>query len=86
MATISAAEAEGHFHELLDRVVRGEEIVVTRDDQPIARLVPERPHGLESVRRAVHNLRALRQEMATRGVEPLTDEEILSAIREGRRY
>lgn len=42
MATISAAEAEGRFHELLDRVARGAEIVVTKDNQPIARLVPER--------------------------------------------
>ncbi len=86
MATISAAEAESRFHELLDRVSRGEEIVVTRDNQPIARLAPWRRHGPERVRQAVENLRALRQELANRGFEPLTDEEILSAIREGRRY
>ena len=86
MATISAADAESRFHELLERVSRGEEIVVTRDDQPIARLVPERPKGLERVRQAVENLRALQQDMTKRGFEPLTDEEILSAVREGRRY
>lgn len=43
MATISAADAESRFHELLERVSQGEEIVVTKDDRPIARLVPERP-------------------------------------------
>lgn len=43
MEMISAADAESRFHELLERVSRGEEIVVTKDDQPIARLVPERP-------------------------------------------
>ena len=62
MATISAAEAESRFHELLDRVSRGEEIVVTRDDQPIARLVPERPQDLEKIRQAVQDLHALRGE------------------------
>lgn len=86
MATISAAEAESRFSELLDRVSRSEEIVVTRDDRPIARLVPERPTGLEGFRRAVEDLHALRREMASRpGFKPLTDEEILEAIREGRR-
>lgn len=86
MATISAAEAESHFRELLDRVSRGEEIVVTEDDQPIARLVPEQPQGLQGVHQAVEGLRALRADMAKRGFVPLTDEEILSAIREGRKY
>ena len=86
MATISAADAESRFPELLDRVSRGEEIVVTRDGQPIARLAPERPKGLDGVRKAVENLRALQQDMTKRGFVPLTDEEILSAIREGRRY
>ena len=86
MSTISAADAESRFSELLDRVSRGEEIVVTRDDQPIARLVPERPKGTEGIRRAVEDLHALRREMASRpGFKPLTDEEILEAIREGRR-
>ena len=86
MATISVAEAESRFSELLDRVARGEEIVLTRDDQPIARLVPERPKDLEEIRRAVEDLHALRREMASRpGFKPLTDEEILEAIREGRR-
>ena len=43
MTTISAAEPESRFSELLDRVSRGEEIVVTKDHEPIAPLVPERP-------------------------------------------
>jgi prevent-host-death family protein len=83
---MSAGEAERRFRELLDRVSNGEEIVVTRNDQPIARLVPEKRHGREGVREAVEDLRTLRREMAERGFQPLTDEEILSAIREGRRY
>lgn len=86
MSTISAAEAEIRFQELLDRVAHGEEIVVTQDDRPIARLVPERQNGPEGVRQAVEDLHALRREMASRpGFKPLTDEEILETIREGRR-
>ena len=86
MATITAAEAERRFHELLDRVSRGEEIVVTRDDQLIARLVPEGSPNVERVQRAVEDLHTLRREMANRpGFQPLTDAEILEAIREGRR-
>ena len=86
MATISLAEAESRIHELLDRVSRGEEIVVTKDDRPIARLVPERRPEADRVRQAVENLRALQQDMTKRGFVPLTDEEILSAVREGRRF
>jgi prevent-host-death family protein len=87
MATISVADAESRFSEILERVSHGEEIVLTKDDRPIARLVPEERRDLEAVRRAVEDLRALQREMESRpGFEPLTDEEILSAIGEGRRY
>ena len=41
MATISAFDAKTRFGELLDRVARGEEVIITRHDKPIARIVPE---------------------------------------------
>jgi prevent-host-death family protein len=41
MATITAFEAKTRFGELLERVTRGEEIVITRHDKPVARIVPE---------------------------------------------
>ncbi len=41
MSTVTALEAKTRFGELLDRVARGEEIVITRHDKPIARIVPE---------------------------------------------
>ncbi len=41
---------------------------------------------MEKVRRAVEDLRALRQEIAqNKGFKPLTDKEIRDAINEGRR-
>jgi prevent-host-death family protein len=86
MNTVTALEAKTRFGELLDRVARGEEIVITRHDKPVARIVPEGGRSLEKVRQAVADLRALRQEIAQRrGFKPLTDKEIKDAINEGRR-
>ncbi len=85
MTTISAFEAKTRFGELLDRVCRGEEIVITRHDKAVARIVPEGRPSLAQVRQAVEGLRELRREMAKRpGFKPLTDEEIREAIDEGR--
>ena len=40
MGNVSAFEAKTRFGELLDRVAKGEEVVITRHDKPVARLVP----------------------------------------------
>jgi len=53
MATVSAFEAKTRFGESLERVTRGEEIVITRHDRPVARIVPEGAQRLEDVRPAV---------------------------------
>jgi len=86
MSSVTALEAKTRFGELLDRVARGEEIVITRHDKPVARIVPEGGRSLEKVRRAVQDLRAIREEIARRkGFKPLTDKEIRDSINEGRR-
>jgi prevent-host-death family protein len=86
MSAFSASEARARFRELLDRVARGEEIVITRHDKPVARIIPEGGRSLEKVRRAVQDLHALREEIAQRkGFKPLTDKEIEDSINEGRR-
>lgn len=70
----------------MDRVARGEEIVITRHDKPVARIVPEVGKSSESVRRAIQGMRENRLRMAQRkGFKPLTDKEIRDAINEGRR-
>ncbi len=85
MGTISAFDAKTRFGELLDRVARGEEIVITRHDKPVARMVPEGTSSLEDVRRAVADIRALRRRIANRkGFRPLTDKEIRDAKNAGR--
>ena len=51
MATIPAFEAKTKFGELLDRVIGGEEIVITRHEKPVARIIPEGSPSLAEVRR-----------------------------------
>ena len=88
MATsVTALEAKTRFGKLLDRVSRGEEIVVTRHDKPVARIIPEGGASLRDVRAAVAGLRDLRRSIATRrrGKPKLTSAQIKSLIEEGRR-
>jgi prevent-host-death family protein len=87
MSSVTAFEAKTRFGKLLERVSKGEEIVITRHDKPIARLVPEGRSSIEDVRQAVADLRALQTEVKarTRGQKPLSFDEVKSAIEEGRR-
>lgn len=42
MIAVTATQAARNFASILDRVERGETIVITRDGVPVGRLVPER--------------------------------------------
>ena len=66
MGTVTALEAKTRFGELLERVARGEEIVITRHDKPVARMIPEGGSSLDTVRQAAQNLRKLSQEKLVR--------------------
>ena len=87
MAKMTAFEAKTRFGELLHRVERGEEIVITRHDRPIARVVREGAPNLESVKRTVDGLRQLQQRIRkrTRGRSVLSLAEVRAAIGHGRR-
>lgn len=86
MTTITAFEAKTRFGDLLERVCRGEEIVITRHQKPVARLVPEGRPALAEIRKAVDELKSLRHELASRrGSRPLSDKDIRAAIQKGRR-
>jgi prevent-host-death family protein len=87
VATVTAFEAKTRFGELLERVTKGEEIVITRHDKPVARIVPEGAQRLEDVRRAVGGLRELQQRIALRSKRKirLSNREVRAAIEEGRR-
>ncbi len=76
---VEAHEAQSHFSELLERVVCGEEIIITRHGSPIARLVPERPATSQERRReAILQMRLLASRNRLDGLS------IRELIREGR--
>ena len=84
MVTVSAFDAKTRFGSLLDRASQGEEVVITRHDKPVARLVPEGAQRLEDVRRAVAGLRELQQRIRRRSRAKLSDRDVRAAIDEGR--
>lgn len=84
MATVTASDAKTRFGELLDRVSKGEEVVITRHDKPVARLVPEGAQRLDDVHRTVEGLRELQQRIRRRSKATLSDREARSAVEEGR--
>ena len=86
-ACVTALEAKTRFGQILDRVSRGEEVIVTRHDKPVARIVPAGRPAREEVRAAAEDLRELRRAIeARRGEQPaLTADDIKSLIEEGRR-
>jgi prevent-host-death family protein len=86
MSTVTALEAKTRLGELLARVARGEEVVITRHDKPVARLVPEGGRSLSEVRSGIDELRQLRESIRkrTKGKVTVTDKEMRDAIEEGR--
>ena len=87
MARVTAFEAKTRFGQLLERVARGEEVIITKHDKPVARLVPEGRPSLEAVRQAVAGLRKLKGRIAARthGKSKLSFDDFKSAVEEGHR-
>jgi prevent-host-death family protein len=87
MESVTALEAKTRFGQLLERVAQGEEVIITRHEKPVARLVPEGRRNIESIRAAVAGLFELRGTISGRhqGKSKLTAAEVKSWIGEGRR-
>ena len=87
MSKMTAFEAKTRFGELLQRVESGEEIVITRHDRPVARVVREGAPNLDSVKRSVEGLRQLQQRIRKRGRgrSTLSSAEVRDAIGHGRK-
>lgn len=81
MREIQASEAKTHLPQLLDEVERGETVVITRHGRPIARLVPEKERRRAEIDAAVESIKRNRV-----GRGAVTTDDVLSAIREGRKY
>lgn len=59
--TIAFSQAKAKLSELVDRVGKGEEFLITRHEQVVARLSPVNGPSKESVREAVERLKSLRR-------------------------
>ena len=84
---VGAFEAKNTLGSLLDRVERGEEIVITRHGKPVARLVPNTDlAGQDRARAAFERLREAARQLAKENPErPAFDWEEIKKLRdEGR--
>jgi prevent-host-death family protein len=84
LSSVGAYDAKTRLSELLDRVEKGEQIVITRHGRPVARLVPERSDDLAQAIDALDRITARRERLAQQGVHITTDE-IRNWREEGRR-
>ena len=74
MTTVSLAEAQAQLPALIEKVAAGQEIVITRDDAPIAQVLPIRktkPHHGSALRHAHHRQRRRRAPGRLQGVHAL---------------
>jgi prevent-host-death family protein len=82
MAAVGTFEAKTHFSQLLERVERGEGIVITRRGKAVARLVPAARHDPEM---AMAAFRRLRERARRQGLAKLDWTEWRRYVDEGRR-
>jgi prevent-host-death family protein len=78
--SVEISEAKARLSEFVARAEAGEEIVIARGGQPVARLAPFDLTRRARVEQAIEAVRALRAR-----AKPVTVEEILAWKREGRR-
>ena len=78
MGTVGTYEVKTHLSKLLDRVEKGERILITRHGVPVAMMVPPTPVR-KSVAEAIADIRGLRGGMNLDGLG------IKNLIEEGRR-
>jgi prevent-host-death family protein len=79
--TVKVSDAKTHLSELLARVEAGEEFVIARGQEPVARLVPLDEHAK---RRAV--VEAMLAERDSGRRQPVTQAEIKAWTHEGHKY
>ena len=82
MESVGSFEAKTHLPQLLERVARGEEFVITRHGKPVARLVPATPaRPRPDVRQVIEELKAF-----SKGNTLGKDITIRDLIEDGRRF
>jgi prevent-host-death family protein len=73
---VGAFEAKTQLSALLERVARGEEVVITKHGRPVAKLVPAAAHDRERVAETIRKLKELRKNVTLGGLswQELRDE------------
>ena len=86
MESIGLFEAKTHLSELIARAERGEEVIITRHNKPVAKLVPVNgrpPFDAEKRRLAIEDLLRLREDLL-QAHGSMTTEEVVRLVRDGR--
>ena len=78
MTTVGAYEAKTHFSQLLERVARGERIIVTRHGVPIAIMQPVEARSAAPPEQVIAAIKALRSNYHLDGLS------IREMVEEGR--
>ena len=81
MESVGAYEAKTHLPRLLERVLRGESLTITRHGRPVARLVPVADDERDRALRASRRILERRSRLAR---SPLSD--LLDTVHEGHRF
>jgi antitoxin (DNA-binding transcriptional repressor) of toxin-antitoxin stability system len=82
MTSVGSYQAKTHLPELIERVGRGEKILITRRGVPVALLTQPPQHQVRDVRQAVEDMLALRN----RSGPKLGNLRLRDLIEEGRRF
>ena len=76
MITVDASEAKTHLSDLLEQVMAGKEVLITKHNKPIARLVPEVGVNKSKIDDAIVRLKTVRKDARLDGLswQELRDE------------
>ena len=81
MENIDACEVKTHLPRLLERVMRGESLTITRHGRPVARLVPVEDDDRDRALQASHRILERRRRLVRTSLP-----ELLDTVHEGHRF
>jgi prevent-host-death family protein len=80
MATVGSYEAKTHLPRLLEKVAKGERIIITKHGLPVAELVPASEKRTTDLKIVIKELKKLRKRIRLGGLS------VREMIEEGRRF
>ena len=83
MRTLTLAETKSHLSAVVDQVIAGEEIVITRRGRPVARIIAEPAQPAADVAAIAAELRAF---VLAQPSQARTAAEVVREARDGARY